>query len=65
MKGFEDKGLADLGAVGVCGIDKVDTQFDRTTEDPDALIMVGGLTPDTRTSNAHGAEPKTVDRQVA
>ncbi len=55
-----DEILADLGPVRVGGVDQVDTEVDRTSEDADAVVAVGRLAPDPGAGELHGAEAEAV-----
>ena len=54
----------DVGAVVPGGVDEVDTEFDRPAQHPDALVAVGGRTPDPLTGQSHRAVAKPVDGQI-
>jgi hypothetical protein len=60
-----DELLADVGPVGVGGVDEVDAELDRAAQHRLRLVAVSGRAPDTVTGDPHGAEAQAVDRQVA
>jgi hypothetical protein len=60
-----DQPFGDIRPVGICRIDKIDPKFWQPLERPDALIVVGGFTPDSTSSYAHRAEAQSVYFQVA
>ena len=65
MESFRDDLLADIGPVGVGGVDEVDAEFDRAPEDAFRFRAVFGFAPDAFTCEAHGAESEAVDRGLA
>ena len=56
---------ADLGAVGVGGVDEIDAQLDRAAQDGDRLAVVGRLAPDAVAGDLHRAEAEPVDGKIA
>jgi len=42
---LSDDFFANVGTVGVCGIDKIDSQFDGAPQNPDGLSPICGLAP--------------------
>src|SRR5208283_5529351 len=56
--------LAHTGTVGIRGVDEVDPQLHRTSQDSDGLGPVRGLTPDSFTRYSHCAESQSRDAQV-
>jgi hypothetical protein len=65
VEGFSNESLGDTRAVGVGGVEEVDTQLDRAAQDGNCLVAVGGLAPDTAAGQLHGAEAKPADWKVA
>ena len=61
VKRLADQVLADLGAVGVGGVDEVDAQFDCPAQHGDRRVVVGGVSPDARAGDAHGTETEPVN----
>lgn len=57
--------LADVGTVGLRGVDEVDADVAQTRERAQRLGAVLGRAPDTGTGDAHGAEAQARDGQVA
>jgi hypothetical protein len=65
IKSFRDDVLADLGAIGVRGVDKVDAELHRALQHFARLVAVLRFTPDAGAGDAHGAISKPVDREVS
>jgi hypothetical protein len=65
VQGLAYEFLADVGPVGVRGVDEVDAELDRAAQHRLRLVAVRGLAPDAVTGDAHGPEAEAVDRQVA
>ena len=60
-----DQRLADVGTVGVGGVDEVDAELDRPAQHRLGLVAVRRLTPDAVTGDPHRAEAETVHGEVA
>src|SRR5216110_1980677 len=65
MKRFGDKQLADLGAVGVGGVDKIHAELDRALQDAFGFVAIFRPTPDAVTGDTHGAEAQSVHGKIA
>ena len=65
MECFRDDLFADIGPVGVGGVDEVDAEFDRALEDALGFRAVFGFAPDAFPGEAHGAESEAVDGSLA
>src|SRR5919106_717786 len=59
-----DQRLADLGAVGVGGVDEVDAELNGTPQDGLGFVTIGWVAPDPVTSDAHRPVPETMDGDV-
>src|SRR5947209_8504701 len=59
-----DQPLADLGPIGVGGIDEVDAEIDRAAEHALAFLAISGLTPDAFAGQPHGAEAEAIDGEI-
>ena len=59
-----DQPLADLGPIGVGGIDEVDAEIDRAAEHALAFLPVSRLAPDAFAGQPHSAEAEAVDGEV-
>lgn len=64
-EGFADEALADRRAVGIGGVNEIDAEFDGAAQDFVGVFRAFEFAPDTIANNAHGAESKTVDIEVA
>ena len=53
--------LGDVGPVGVGGVDEVHAELDGAAHDRPGGLAVGGLAPDARAGDPHGAEAEPVD----
>ena len=65
VESFADEALGDFGAVGVGGVDEVDTEFDGTAENAAAFFRVAGLAPGAVSDKAHGSIAEAVDLEIA
>ena len=65
VESLGDESLAHLGAVGVGGVDEVDVELERSTQNPLRLLAIGRISPDTWSRNAHCTVTQPVDGQVA
>ena len=63
-EGLRDQSFADLGPIGIGGVDEVDPELQRPPQHALAFLPVGRLSPDSFARDAHGAEPKAIDRKV-
>jgi hypothetical protein len=63
-EGLADETLGDLGAVGVGGIDEVDTQFDGSLEDFFGGLGIFGFAPDAFAGDSHGSVSEAMDGEV-
>src|SRR5439155_16239124 len=62
---FGNEPLAHLGAVGVRGIDQVDTELEGAAQHGDRFACVARLAPDPLAGEPHGAEAEAVNGQLA
>src|SRR5262245_44041394 len=62
---FGNQLFADVRAIGVRGIDEVDTQLCGTPKDGERSGAVLGWTPDTLTCNTHSSEAKAMDGKLS
>ena len=60
-----DQLLADLGPVGVGGVDQVDAELDDPAQHALGPVAVGRLAPDPVAGDPHRAEAEAVDLEVA
>src|SRR6185437_14629895 len=60
-----DQLLADLGAVGVGGVDQIDAELDRAPEHGDRFVAVRGRAEDFGAGDPHRAEAEPADLEVA
>src|SRR5260370_21079617 len=65
MQRLGDQTLANYRAVGVGGVDQVDSQLDREPEDCDRLGMIGRLSPDAIAGELHCTEPESANWNIA
>jgi hypothetical protein len=65
MQRLSDKLLTHIGAVGVSGIDEVDTDLDGSPQDRSRLVPIRRIAPYSPTGDAHRPEAEAVDRHVA
>ena len=65
MQCLGDETLANYWAVGVGGVDEIDSQLDRASQDCDCLGMVGRFSPHTGTSELHRAEAEPANWNIA
>src|SRR5271168_1176017 len=65
MQGFRDNFFADGGAVGVGGVDKIDSQSDGASKNAHRFAAILRLAPNAFSSNAHGPKTEAVDREVS
>src|SRR5271170_124186 len=61
---FGDQFFADVWAVGVCGVDKVDAEFDGAAQDADCFVAISRRSPDAVAGDAHGPEAEAVDGEI-
>ena len=64
MERLGDQVLADLGTVGVRGVDQVDAELDDAPEEALGLLRILRRAPDALPCDAHGAEAEAVDLEV-
>jgi len=64
MQRFGDELFADVGAVGVGGVDEVDAEFDGAAQDVDGFGVILGRTPNAFSGDAHGAKTETMDVEI-
>ena len=62
---FADEPLGDLGAVGVCGVNERDAQFDGAAQHAAGFGCVGRLAPRAFAHQAHGSVAEPVHGQIA
>ena len=60
-----DQALADARTVAVGGVDEIDAELDRLTQDMNRRLRVGGQAPDLGAGQAHRAEAYPVYLEVA
>src|SRR6478752_665813 len=60
VQGLREDLLADVGPVGIGGVDEVDAELDGAADDGDGRLAVRRLAPDPVADNAHGAEAQPV-----
>jgi len=65
MEGFGDEFFGDVGAVGIGGIDEVDSEFDGAAESGDGGIAIGGRSPDAFAGDAHCSVAEPVHGEFA
>src|SRR6267378_3535596 len=65
MKRLGDETLANYRAVGVGGVDEIDSQLNRTPQDCDCLGMIGRFSPDAIAGELHCAEPEPANWNIA
>src|SRR5260370_102402 len=65
MQRFRDQTLANDGAVGVGGVDEIDSQLDRASQDCDCLGMIGRFSPDAIAGELHCTEPEPANWNIA
>ncbi len=65
MKRFGDEAFGNLRAVGVGGVDEVDSQFNCPAQDAVAFGGIGGLAPGAFADQAHGAVAEAMDGKIA
>jgi len=64
MQRLGDELLGDVGAVGLGGVDEVDTELGEPLEHGDGLVVVGRRSPDALAGDAHRAEAEAGDLEV-
>ena len=64
MEGLGDDVFGDEWAVGVGGVDEVDTEREGSAEYVAHLLAVGGLAPCSFVDETHGSEAEPVDGEV-
>ena len=57
---FADQALADVGAIAVGCIDKINAKLDGAFQDAPSFFGIFGLAPDSRPCQAHGSETQTI-----
>jgi hypothetical protein len=65
MQRLGDQLLGNIGAIRVCGVDEVHTQFGQPLQHPDRLGRVGWRTPYARAGDLHSAKTQSIDRNFA
>src|ERR1700719_3549898 len=65
MQRLGDETLGDYGPVGIGGVDEVDSQLHRATQDGDRLVMIFGFPPDTVAGELHCTEAQSANGNVA
>ena len=61
---LRDQPLADLGPVGIGGIDEVDAELERATQHAARLGRILRLTPDAGTCDPHGAKSHAIHHEI-
>ena len=64
VEGLSDEFFGDVRAVGVGGVDEVDSQFNGAAEGSDGGGVIVGWSPDAFTGDSHGAVAETVHGEV-
>src|SRR6267143_931883 len=64
MKRLGDETLANFGAVGIGGVDEIDSQLDRASQDCDRLGMIVRFSPDAIAGELHRAEAESVNGNI-
>src|SRR5579875_3873397 len=65
IQGFGDEFLGDEWSIGVCGIDKVDSQLDSLAQNGKRSRAVFGRPPDSLACNSHRAVAEPMNGQIA
>ena len=65
MQRLGDQTLANYGTVGVGGVDEIDSQLDRASQDCDCLGMIGRFSPDAIAGELHCTEPEPTNWNIA
>src|SRR5437588_13022710 len=65
MQCLGDETFANYGAVGVGGVDEIDSQLDRAAQDCDCLGMIGRFSPDAIAGELHCTEPEPANWNIA
>src|SRR5438105_2902550 len=60
-----DEALGNFGPVRVGGVDEIDSQLHRATQDGDCLGMVGRFSPDAGAGESHRPEADPANRNLA
>jgi hypothetical protein len=65
MQRFRDLQLVDLGPVGECGVDELDTELDCAPEHAECVLVRLGPAENVRAAEAHCAEAEPSDAEIA
>ena len=61
IEGLADEVLAHLRAIRVGGVDEIDAEFNRSTQDLDGSAAICRIAPDAGPGDAHGSKAKAPD----
>src|SRR5438552_5565337 len=64
MQRLGDQTFTNYGTVGVGGVDEIDAQLDRASQDCDCLGMIGRFSPDAIAGELHCTEPEPANRNI-
>jgi hypothetical protein len=64
MQGLGDETLTYARAIGVGGVDEIDSQLHRATQDCNRLVMIVRFSPDPVAGELHCTEPESVNRNI-
>ena len=62
---FGDQFFADIGAVGISGVDKIHAQLHRPAQDGERAGAIFWRSPDSRSGKTHGSITQAMDGQFA
>src|SRR6266704_6216172 len=65
MQRLGDQTFTNYGTVGVGGVDEIDSQLDRASQDCDCLGMIGRFSPDAIAGELNCAEPEPANWNIA
>ena len=65
MQRLGDQTFTNYGTVGVGGVDEIDSQLDRASQDCDCLGMIGRFSPDAIAGELHCTEPEPANWNIA
>src|SRR5579862_5404907 len=65
VKRFGDEFFSHMRAVGISGVDKIDSEFDGAAQNSNCFVVILRRTPDSFSGEAHGSEAETVDDEIA
>jgi hypothetical protein len=65
IKRFGDEFFSHMRAVGICGVNKIDSEFNGAAQNSNCFVVVLRWPPNSFSCQAHAAEAEPVDYEIA